>query len=151
MLIHANNLFYKDASEHGIFVTAWVGVLDLSSLNMTYSSAGHYPALLKRRNGAILKLTTKGIALGVTLLEEAEEESLQLEEGDLLLLYTDGVIESLSKEGKAFGVKRLEEFLAMQDEKPVRYIVKELSKDLEQFSEGREQHDDLTFLIIRIK
>jgi phosphoserine phosphatase RsbU/P len=148
-ILQANNLFYKDSADNGMFVTAWIGELNARTKELVYTSAGHYPLLLKR-DSTLEKLTTKGIAMGAVELQEIQTDRIQLKKSDLLLLFTDGIVEATNQEGKQFGMQRLEEFLLRQDGQPSRYIAKELLAEIKKFTGNKPQEDDITFLLVRI-
>ena len=89
-----------------------------------------------------------GIPLGVKADFEFNQETIQLEEGDSLILITDGVIEAKNKDGDAYGDERLFEVLT-QHRNNAQEIVDSLLADVQNFSEGTVQHDDLTILVIK--
>ena len=96
--------------DHFFSTTLFFGIIDPGSLSMHYVNAGH-PAGLVRRNGELLKLATTGHPLGYFGHPELEEQTFRFEEGDRLLLYTDGLVDGLDTAGRAFGVSRLEGLL----------------------------------------
>ncbi|MBA2340501.1 MAG: SpoIIE family protein phosphatase [Pyrinomonadaceae bacterium] len=99
----------------------------------------------------ISKLETGGTVLGVFSDCFYEQETIQLHEGDLLIAYTDGVTESLNAEGEEFGEARLREILisgALQSADDVRRRIEE---EVRAWSKGTEQHDDLTFIVMKVK
>lgn len=151
ILTHSNRLFYQDAQEKGMFVTAWLAIYYPHTKKLVFSSAGHYPALLRKKDGGVISLNTKGIALGATPHIDVETEEITLDEGDLLLLYTDGVIDAHNKEGEVFGASRLQEFLQKQIFKSSSEIANDLTDEITRFAAGTEQHDDITFLVLQIK
>jgi serine phosphatase RsbU (regulator of sigma subunit) len=145
-----NDLFCQDTGDTGSFVTAWVGNLDLASRKLTFSSCGHPPALLKRKTGELEELTTANPALGVMPFERVEVSSVFLLPGDLLLLYTDGVIEAHDKMMQRFGKARLFELVDAAKDKSAEEMVDYFMKKVAEFEEGSAQFDDLTLLIVRI-
>lgn len=150
ILTHSNQLFYQDAQEKGMFVTAWLAIYNPQTNKLSYSSAGHYPALLRKNNGEVIPLNTKGIALGATPAITVETEEITLEKGDLLLLYTDGVIDAYNKEGTSFGKDRLIKFLQKQKDRSSNSIANDLTDEIDSFTAGTEQHDDITFLVFQV-
>ena len=150
MLQRTNNAFCHDTGESGIFVTAWVCVIDEQTKMMTYSSCGHPPGFLKGVNGEIKKLSTPGIALGAMHLDHVPSEQVQLQVGDTLLLYTDGITEAHNQKKELYGEQRLINFLLNHPCTHSQQIIDDLLIDVGRFSTGEAQFDDLTVLAIRV-
>jgi sigma-B regulation protein RsbU (phosphoserine phosphatase) len=127
---------------------------DGSSKRLTYCNAGHNPPLVlrsqKRPTDAPVLLKPTGAAIG--LVEEADfgEDSLDLQKGDLLVLYTDGVTEAVNRHDQEFGRERLASFVRIADHLPARDVVNQIRQGLEAFSEDRPFVDDTTFVVCRI-
>jgi sigma-B regulation protein RsbU (phosphoserine phosphatase) len=150
MLERVNRLFCQDTRDSGYFATGWVGKIDLSSLELSYSSCGHLPTLLLRE-GKTLELTMEGTALGVEEETHIETKSIQLFPGDLLILYSDGVIEAHNPQKELFGAKRLHEsLLQLRDPSPQK-MISHILQQIEGFTQHAPQHDDITLLLLKIK
>ena len=138
-------------NEGQFFVTTLVGRLDLSSGRLSYSNAGHPPALRVSASGGVETLASveSGIALGI--LEDAtyEEGDLQLARGELLLLFTDGVTEAINGSGELFSDARLIDALRQTGVKPVAEIVHHIVEAVNGFAAGAPQEDDITVLALR--
>lgn len=147
-MIRANDLFLIDAKNTGMFVTVWAALYDPKTKIMTYCNQGHAPALLIRE-GKVQELTTHGIALGAHKMIETQTKEIQLEPGDLLFLYTDGIIEAHDPDQQLFGSKRLREFLLRNQKRAPSKIVDQIIEEIHLFGQGAPQHDDLTVLAIR--
>jgi serine phosphatase RsbU (regulator of sigma subunit) len=107
VLRRVNNLIVPDATG-GMFVTLVYAVLELKTGELTIANAGHNPPLwIRRRNGQIEDIQRTGMALGVFEDTLLEERTIQLEKGDFLIMYTDGVTDAFSPQGEAFGDGRL--------------------------------------------
>lgn len=146
-----NNLFCQDTGETGIFVTAFVAFFDPLTKIFRYSNCGHFPALLLKKNGEIKKLTTKGMALGVIPFETVMTDQEQLESGDSLLLFTDGVVEAHNEKMKMFGEERLIQLFQEKRALSPKQIVDEMIEELALFAEGCPQFDDLTLIVMKIE
>ena len=146
-----NNLFCRDTGESGIFVTSWIALYNENTKKLSFSNCGHHPALLQKKDGQIKKLTTPGIALGVIHFQEVAVESVTLEAGDTLLLFTDGVVEAHNSKMVLFGEKKLHRLLDSQKHLGAQTIVDQLVEDLSIFTEGVPQYDDLTVVVIKVK
>lgn len=146
----ANNLFCADTRDSGVFVTLWTAFFQPKTGKLTYSSAGHFPAFLKKASGEIVELTTPGIALGVVHLDEVETGEITLEKGDTLILYTDGVVEAHDPKLNLFGTDRLKTLLQNDHSPKGSDIVQKILDEVKAFAENARQHDDITILILKI-
>ncbi|MFO0903362.1 MAG: PP2C family protein-serine/threonine phosphatase [Pirellulales bacterium] len=133
------------------FVTAFYGTFDPVTRELRYSVAGHPPPLVKRcREGSLLRLeASRGMPLG--LFEEAQYETAtaQLEVGDQLLIYTDGITEALNPQGALFGVERLERELG-NCSLQAKSLLESIIGAVDQFAAGRPPDDDRTLLVARV-
>lgn len=146
----SNDLFYLDTSETGMFVTAWLGMFDVKSRQLQYSSCGHLPAILFRSTGEIIELTTTGIAFGVIPMEQIISSTVELYSGDFLVLYTDGIIEAHNKVGNLFGKRRMIEILQKTKGLPSKEIISTLFNAVDEFVGDFPRHDDSTIFVLRI-
>jgi sigma-B regulation protein RsbU (phosphoserine phosphatase) len=136
------------------FVTFFIGAFDSSTKTLTFCNAGHLPPLILRKTngkeGALVMLHPTGAAIG--LIEEAEfgENTIELENGDLLVLYTDGVTEAVDLQNQEYGRERLTALSRQVNTLPVKEIVQEIRRALEEFCEGQPLADDTTLVVCRI-
>lgn len=145
-----NNLFCLDTGDTGIFVTAWIGQYVAETHMLHYSSCGHLPAIVRRKNGSLEELSTPGMALGVLPFDKVALASIQLFPGDQLILYTDGILEAQDAQKHLFGKERFFDLLRSGQEETAQALVDRIVKEVALFSKGVPQHDDLTILVIRI-
>lgn len=145
-----NELFCLDTRDTGVFVTAFVAFFEPTTKELHYTNCGHFPAFLLRRYGAVEKLTTEGMALGVIPFDHVTTRRVKLEPGDLLVLFTDGVVEAHNAKQELFGEERLIEFLELKKSQSPQQIVDDLIEEVAMFAEGTSQHDDLTIVVMRI-
>jgi len=145
-----NELLCADTKDSGIFVTSFVAFFDPQTKELYYTNCGHFPALLFRKCGGVKKLSTKGMALGCAPIESITSRREQLYSGDLLVLFTDGVIEAYNGQQELFGEKRLIEFLERYKMHHPQHIVDSLIEEVELFTEHASQYDDITIVVIRI-
>ena len=137
------------------FVTFFIGAFDSSTKALTYCNAGHQPPLVlhktKSEKESVEMLWPTGAAIG--LVEEANlaEKTIELQEQDLLVMYTDGVTEVVNCKNQEFGRKRLAKLSQQVNNIPVKNLIQEIRKSLEGFSEGKPLVDDTTIVICRIK
>ncbi|MCQ2546402.1 MAG: SpoIIE family protein phosphatase [Clostridia bacterium] len=135
-----------------MFVTAWVGILDLSTNIITYANAGHNPPVLIRNDGRVEFLKSRpGLVLAGMEGMKYKSFELQLEEGDSLFLYTDGVTEATNADNELYGDDRLLEELAETYHMQPDYMCKYIKSSIDSFAGNAPQFDDITMLAVRIK
>ena len=139
-------------NDAGMFITAWMGMLDIITGQISYVNAGHNPPVLIHDGKADYLDMKKDLILGLMDDENYTTQSLKLDKGDILYLYTDGVTEAVSTERRFFGEKRLLEILdgmALQEENVCKAVCSEVTAGVESFSYGASKADDMTMLCIR--
>ena len=137
------------AIEH--FATLAYVTYDSSSGMLEFSSAGHLPLLICRGSSSPCdEIGEIGIPLGIDETEQYQNESVQLESGDSIVLYTDGITEAENEKGQYFGKENLIAFLKAHSGEGPTEITKELQKHLNSFTGKREQSDDQTFCIMKV-
>lgn len=151
LLINVNTSLKRSLSRK-YFITAIYGVIDILTGKVVFARAGHTPGLLLRNN-VFSKITPKGIGLGLTYTslfkETLEEHEVQLEHGDTLLFYTDGITESKNEFDEDYGILRLEELLKMHSEEEPGIMQNKILENLSVFSKNSQQHDDITAIIFK--
>lgn len=141
------NIALSNNNESNMFVTCWLGILNLFNGELCYCNAGHNRPLIIN-NGIVKFLNDKpNIALGALADSEYVERKVKLEKGDRLFLYTDGVTEALNKDKVLFGNDRLFQFTIDNKNKSVRDFIYKLRKEVSDFQGENEQSDDITMLM----
>jgi serine phosphatase RsbU (regulator of sigma subunit) len=149
VLIRVNDLLLPDA-KGGMFVTLAYCVVHCSDGRLVYANAGHNPPiLLRHRTGIVEELVRTGMALGVMQSPSITETELQLDAGDLLLLYTDGITEAFSPEGEMFGDQRLLQTVSDSKIQDPELLAENVMGLLEEFITPLPYSDDLTMIIIK--
>ncbi len=151
LLYNANNLICKD-SEHGMFVTVFYAVIDAHNSIITYSSGGHNNQLLvKKESKEVISLNTQGKVLGMMEDVNFEEKIVMFDPGDVLILYTDGIIEALGGEDLniIIGEKALEKIAISNIDKSPDEIIEELKKSFYANENNLEYRDDFTVFVIK--
>ena len=115
---------------------------------LTYCNAGHNPPILIGRNGVKL-LETGGLILGMFPQAVYEQETLVLDPGDLLVMYTDGVTEALNPAGEEFGEGRVRSCVDANRHRPPVDLLDRLLSEVRAFAAAAAQHDDVTALVLR--
>lgn len=133
-----------------MFVTVFMGILNLETGRFVYASAGHNPPLVKRGSGAYEYLTdVSGRILGGTEDAAYSQKELFLKNGDSLFLYTDGVTEAQNGEGLLYGEERLRSVLNENAKEHPENLIRRVEADVQEYAKGREQSDDITMLALR--
>lgn len=148
ILRKVNNLICESV-EKGKFVTAVYGVLDMKNRIFTFSNAGHNPPILLRASGEVEFLTTGGWTLGIMSDKEYEERPIHIGNGDMLVLYTDGVTEAENIGSELFGTDRLVELVKANRGRTAREIRETIVEEIIRFRNPDSQPDDLTIVIIK--
>jgi GAF domain-containing protein len=147
-LQRVNDLLIPD-TQQGMFVTAVYAVLYPESGELVYANAGHNPPLWLGKEGKLERLTRTSIALGVRDREKVEQRTIQLEPGDSLLFYTDGLSEAFSASGDQYGEERIIVALRSCEGKSAERILQGIEVDLDKFVGDADQSDDVTMLLLR--
>ena len=146
---YSNDLLSNE-SVNSMFVTVFYGIYNIQTGEVTYTNAGHNPPYLIKADGSIEQLPlSKNIVAGVFESFEFSEDTLQLEHGDMLLLYTDGVTEATDIEFKEYGEKRLEELIKQNAKVDCQTMIDTVKADVKAFAGEAEQSDDITLLTLK--
>ena len=141
-----------EGNGEGLFVTAWIGIVDLNTGTMTYCDAGHeYPYVI-HADGSVKMLKPQKKKLPLAAMEGIEyiSNEITLKKGDCLLLYTDGVLEATDADNRLYGTKRLEKVLTDKGTGNTETLLKDIRADVDDFVAGAPQFDDLTMLAFRL-
>ncbi|MBR3675601.1 MAG: SpoIIE family protein phosphatase [Alphaproteobacteria bacterium] len=144
----ANNTLCDNQS--GMFVTAFIGILDLNDGQVQYINAGHCPPLHKTQGGYEYIDMNRNIILGARLDYKYKSRKLTLQDSDRLFLYTDGVTEAQNHEGKMFEEERLKKALN-QKEMPLADTLNHVYKQIKKFVKDDPQSDDITMLVLEFR
>jgi len=147
MLEKLNSLIYA-AIARNRFATMFYAAVD-ASRRVRYASAGHPAAVLARAGGGVERLTTRGPALGLQRSASYHEAHVTMEPGDALLLYSDGFSEAMNPAREEFGEERLARVFSQLHCRPAEGILEGLLLELESWSAGAAQHDDMTLIVVK--
>jgi serine phosphatase RsbU (regulator of sigma subunit) len=153
VLIKINKLFYQ-IIENGIFVTMLYGILDVKENKFTFSRAGHeLPLIYKAAEKKAYSDKTVGMALGFEKGEvfssSIEEITINLDKGDTVLLFTDGVTEANNKFNEEYGKDRIKDFVEENGNQNSARLLELFHEDVKNFCLGTEQFDDMTIVVIQ--
>jgi sigma-B regulation protein RsbU (phosphoserine phosphatase) len=150
ILKNSNNLLNEDTRGNDVFATVFVALYSEQNNALNYSNAGHPPALLWRASSrSFSELGEGGVVLGLFTDETYEEQHTTLQSGDVLVLYTDGIVETKSDEGEMYGDHRLRDTLRAHIAASAEELVVAVLDSVEQFRKGERQRDDMTILIFK--
>jgi len=134
------------------FATMMFTIFDPGTKRIQFANGGQGPLFVYRAGQKVCTISKQtGLPLGIDEDNEYHVSQLQLEEGDMVVLYTDGVSEAWDKDRNEFGVHRLREKIIEYASLRVDDIVKKIVEDIDNFSAGTEQHDDMTLVILKVK
>ena len=139
-------------NDAGMFVTAWMGILDLKTGLLKFVNAGHNPPLVRQADGefAYLKARSGMVLAGMDGIKYRQNE-LQLTPGDQIFLYTDGVTEATDKNNQLYGEERLLETVNRNIVMDTRKLCEAVKSDVDQFVGEAPQFDDITMLSVEIQ
>ncbi len=150
-ILSQTNQTFCSSNKAEMFVTAWVGILEISTGKITAANAGHeYPALAQNGSFALLR-DRHGFVLGGMEGAKYTEYEIQLKPGDRLFLYTDGLPEATDAAYNMFGTKHMLEILNQDPHATPEQILKNVSTAVDAFVQDAEQFDDLTMLCIEYR
>jgi phosphoserine phosphatase RsbU/P len=139
--VHASSLADR-------YATLFYGVFHAATRTLRYVNAGHNPPMVIRRDGSIIWLETGGPPAGMFPDFVYEQGAVQLNPGDLVLAYTDGVVEAVNPDGEEWGVDGLRRAAAASKAQCAEDMVHEIFASMDEFSRGRNT-DDATVLVVR--
>jgi sigma-B regulation protein RsbU (phosphoserine phosphatase) len=149
ILSRANRLLDADLARSELFVSVFLGIYDPASGTLAYASAGHNPAMLRRAaGGAVESLDAEGILLGVAGDFVFERRTVKLAEGDVVLLYTDGLTEARDAGGSMFEEERLQAAFVEASDLPTAQIPRALIAAVDGFT-AASPADDRTAAVLR--
>ena len=141
-----------EGNDAGLFVTAWMGVLEISTGHFIYVNAGHNPPLLKHAGGSYEWLKSRpGFVLAGMDGVRYRENTMELAPGDRLFLYTDGVTEATNGAQELFGEERLQKALDAAGDLPVDQLLPKIKGEIDAFVGEAPQFDDITMLGLEYK
>jgi sigma-B regulation protein RsbU (phosphoserine phosphatase) len=133
-----------------MFLTVFYAIYNTKTGLITYCNAGHNPPHLLRANGTIEELPApKNTIVGAFDNIDFKEDTLQLEHGDTLVMFTDGVTEAMTKTYEEFGTERLDNILSGLVGKGSQEIIETVKAGIKEFVDGAEQSDDITMLVLK--
>jgi phosphoserine phosphatase RsbU/P len=148
VITETNTMICADARS-GMFVTLFFGVLSPDRRTFTYVNAGHNHPLIFKDDGSREELTTTGPALGIMDDVLYTEQTTTINPGDVMVMYTDGVTESVNRNNEEFGVERLESIVHEHRCSSAEEIRDAIIREVNVYTDGQDQFDDITIIIMK--
>jgi sigma-B regulation protein RsbU (phosphoserine phosphatase) len=133
-----------------VYATLFIAIFDPSTRRMRYVNAGHNPQFILRRDGRLEKMPSTGLPVGMLAGHGYRETDVQLDPGDLLFFYTDGLVETENEKGEMFGAERLQTLLAVEHEQRIETVLERVDTAVRSFRGHAEPFDDATMMALRI-
>lgn len=146
---HLNEIM-SESIVAGTYTTLFFGELDTEKRIFTYCNAGHFPPLVIRKNGEVVKLEEGGTVIGFIKEAVYKQASVEIFPGDLLLLYTDGLIEAKNSHGKVFDLDKVIRLIQNNPESTAEELKENILTMVKKFVRKPYFDDDLTFVLIKI-
>ena len=151
LLESSNLLLNDDAEASDVYATVFIGVYSETDRTLTYSNAGHPPPFVwSATTGRLKELDKGGAALGLFRDEKYEEEQIHLHDGDILVIFTDGITEARSPEDLYFEDERLQEVVRTNAARSADEIREAVAAAVEEFQRGGQNRDDMTLLVLKV-
>ena len=146
-----NEALSGDDNESGMFVTFWLGLVDLTTGHLNFCNAGHNPPVIGggEHHGEFLEMIPN-MPIGLWPGMAYEGEEIDTIKGHPLFIYTDGLNEAENRQQKQFGDDRLLEILRTTHFETAKQVIDVLQAEVEQHRDGAEPNDDLTMMCVRI-
>ena len=136
------------SSRSGDFATVFAGILDPSDNTVRFVNAGHNPPLLVKTDGSLKHLDPTGIPIGIFEEFDWKEESIQLEPGDKLVVFTDGITEATDSKGELYDDDRMENFVKTNCAMTLVDLTSNLLTDVNKFVGDAPRSDDMTMILL---
>lgn len=147
-ITRTNKLLYR-STESTKFATMIYGALDPKTGEVKYTNGGHDCPILFKKNQDPIQLESTGLILGIFEDSEYTQQSVQLNTGDLLLLFSDGISEAMNSDLEMYGTNRLQELVQNNHTKSTSEIGSLILDDIREHVDGNTQSDDITLMLIK--
>ncbi|MBU4540806.1 MAG: SpoIIE family protein phosphatase [Firmicutes bacterium] len=146
------NINLCNNNEQGMFVTLLIAVINVKTGVFQWCDAGHDPAIIWKKDGTVEMLTGKKgfVCAGMETAKYKMNES-QIEKGDIIYLYTDGIPEANNTKNEFYGLERLKTLVASKDEHDIKSLCADILADVDEFADTEPQFDDITMLGFKLE
>lgn len=144
------NSLIQDCANADLFVTLIFAIYDPANGILRYVRAGHnYPICYRKNENYFELMKGQGLALGIFPNITLEEKEIKLDDGDIVVFYTDGITEAPNSEEEMFGVERITELITKYQDQPAGEIAERIKSSVVEFEGSGRQFDDLTLIILK--
>lgn len=151
VLSRTNNTFLEDAGDTGMFVTMFWSFYSPRTRILSYYSCGHVPGIVRNKEGQISNLAHTGMALGLMEADEPyKPDQIQLNPGDVVLLFTDGLLEVANEKNQIFSERRLKSCLQQRKWTTAQEVVDGLIEEVQNFSKSMSQEEEVIIVALRV-
>lgn len=151
-IINQGNLRILEAIKKGMYVALLYAMLDLDKNFLILANAGQpYPIIYLKETSQISFIDTGGLPLGITIDNKYQEKILNLKKGDIIVLYTDGIVEAMNEDKELFGFERLMSSIYEGRDLEASSLLLKIKKDIYNFTGYTELGDDMSILILKAK
>jgi sigma-B regulation protein RsbU (phosphoserine phosphatase) len=152
ILQNLNRQLYEDLTRAELFITMFYASYNTATGRLSYANAGHNHPMI-RRNGiqTCIELDAEGLIIGVKPSVVFEERTIELQKGDVVLFYTDGLTEASSPKGDFFGNERVCQLLGEVCHMPVKDIIDSFYRSVTEFIESDTLQDDVSIVVLKIQ
>ena len=141
-----------ESNEANMFATSWIGIVDKRTMTLQYTNAGHnYPVLQHKGQPCEMIKKNHGLFLGGMEFMRYRQDEIQLEPGDRLLLYTDGVVEAHNRDNVLYGDDRLMSMVDSTRDLPGEQVLERIFADVNEHAAEVPQFDDITMVVLSIQ
>jgi PAS domain S-box-containing protein len=145
-----NNFLFEDLNKTDYFITLFYLQYNFLNHQLSFANAGHPPPLLLSQFQTVCRqLDADGLILGVNKNVDFEERTVNLSQGDLILLYTDGLTEAENGSGEFFGLQRVGDILVQYSQQSPQAIIEALLEQLKHFCQSSSFNDDITLMVFK--
>jgi serine phosphatase RsbU (regulator of sigma subunit) len=137
-------------TPHSVYITLFLGILDVERAQLRYVNAGHNPQFLLRTRAGLERLSSTGMPIALYAGQGYMESVVTVESGDLLFFYTDGLVEAENEHGDMFGPERLEPLLEAEHAQRIDTVLERVESAVRSFRGRAEPLDDATLMALRI-
>ena len=147
---NSTNYALAKRNKQNMFVTVWMGIIDLRSGHVEFASAGHNPPAVRHEDGSVEFIPSRsGLVIAAMENVQYRQQVYDLKPGDTLFLYTDGVTEATNSKNELFGDARLLKTLAKSKDLETADVCKFVKKEIDSFVQDVPQFDDITMLCVK--
>lgn len=146
-----NRVLYEDLNSMDCYTTMFAVIYDYRERRIYYSNAGHSPSLVISRDGEDVKsIRTKGTAIGLKKDVQYQEDSVVLEKGDIICIYSDGVTDAENAAGERYGTQNLLDAIKTNIDKELMDLEEAVLTDIGRFMGNWKQKDDITMVLMKV-